>query len=45
MSPAIAAGRATAPATKGVKDGGVIIMVARPNSTAGEATQIVTHSG
>lgn len=45
MSPARAAGRAIRPVICGIKDGGVMIMVAMPTSTAGEATQIVTQSG
>lgn len=45
MSPARAAGRAIRPAIWGVSDGGVMIIVAKPTSAAGAATQIVTHSG
>lgn len=45
MSPATAAGRAISPAICGARDGGVMIIVAKPARTAGAATQMVTHSG
>ncbi|MCY1247670.1 hypothetical protein D9M72_610200 [compost metagenome] len=45
MSPASAAGRANRPKICGINDGGVVIIVARPTSATGAATQSVTQSG
>ena len=45
MSPATDTGKAIRPAIWGVREGGVMIIVARPANAAGAATQIVTHSG
>jgi len=45
MSPARAAGRANKPKICGIKDGGVVIIVASPTIAIGAATQSVTHSG